>query len=480
MKNRIIYLTIACLISMPQLLQAQNVGIGTATPTEKLDVNGNVKISGTIQIEGGTPGAGKVLTSSSNGTASWSSAGLVQSSMYIMSDNPADANLTANGYTYFASSLVNTQKEIPGTAPAGGWIGSAPFLDSRQQPEIIAISNNKFVVFGGYSDGSSRSSGAIYDALADTWVPIPDMGDLFERSSPVTVWANGKLVVWGGSTFLGPGITNYPATGKIYDPATGVWTSMNTTNAPAGRTFAASGYNQATNELIVWGGDGGGGTYFNTGAKYNLTTNTWTAMSTGGAPAARSRMGFDVSNGNLFVTGGYGAANSVFAESYFYNCSTNSWTLLPASGLAARYVPQVEFTGSSYVVWGGTSLSTSFTDGAVFNTTNNTWTAMSNTQTPPNGTSIQSAYSNGYFVTIGGGYSYKYQVASNTWSTMYDNSRVLHGLAGNNTCLFIWGGAAGLETGAAVIQDGKRFFWNSQAITSHTTAPLTLHLYKKN
>ena len=42
-----------------------NVGIGTASPAAKLDVAGQIKISG------GSPGAGKVLTSDSNGLATW-------------------------------------------------------------------------------------------------------------------------------------------------------------------------------------------------------------------------------------------------------------------------------------------------------------------------------------------------------------------------------------------------------------------------
>jgi hypothetical protein len=46
-----------------------NVGIGTTTPGAKLEVAGQVKITG------GTPGAGKVLTSDANGLASWQAAG---------------------------------------------------------------------------------------------------------------------------------------------------------------------------------------------------------------------------------------------------------------------------------------------------------------------------------------------------------------------------------------------------------------------
>ncbi len=42
-----------------------NVGIGTASPSSKLEINGQIKITG------GTPGAGKVLTSDASGLATW-------------------------------------------------------------------------------------------------------------------------------------------------------------------------------------------------------------------------------------------------------------------------------------------------------------------------------------------------------------------------------------------------------------------------
>jgi uncharacterized protein (TIGR02145 family) len=42
-----------------------NLGLGTDSPTQKLDVDGQ------LRIRGGAPGAGKVLTSDANGSASW-------------------------------------------------------------------------------------------------------------------------------------------------------------------------------------------------------------------------------------------------------------------------------------------------------------------------------------------------------------------------------------------------------------------------
>ena len=44
---------------------SQNIGIGTMEPTQKLDINGS------IRIRGGSPGDGKVLTSDADGVGSW-------------------------------------------------------------------------------------------------------------------------------------------------------------------------------------------------------------------------------------------------------------------------------------------------------------------------------------------------------------------------------------------------------------------------
>jgi hypothetical protein len=53
---------------------SQNVGVGTTTPVEKLDVVGNIKTSGEIKPNGTTGQAGDVLTSNGNGTMQWAQA----------------------------------------------------------------------------------------------------------------------------------------------------------------------------------------------------------------------------------------------------------------------------------------------------------------------------------------------------------------------------------------------------------------------
>ena len=85
------------------------------------------------------------------------------------------------------------------------------------------------------------------------------------------------MIVWGGygGTYLN--------TGGRYDPSTDSWAAISTMNAPAprgGNTAVWTG-----SEMIVWGGDDGFSV--NTGGKYNPATDTWTATSTATAPLGR-------------------------------------------------------------------------------------------------------------------------------------------------------------------------------------------------
>ena len=73
----------------------------------------------------------------------------------------------------------------------------------------------------------------------------------------------------------------------IADPSGGctddTWTTTSTTNAPAARASHTAVWTGS--EMIVWGGYGG--TYLNTGGRYNPSTDSWTAISTTNAPAPR-------------------------------------------------------------------------------------------------------------------------------------------------------------------------------------------------
>ena len=61
------------------------------------------------------------------------------------------------------------------------------------------------------------------------------------------------------------------------------WTDTSTTNAPAARASHTAVWTGS--EMIVWGGYGG--SYLNTGGRYDPSTDSWAAISTGNAPFPR-------------------------------------------------------------------------------------------------------------------------------------------------------------------------------------------------
>jgi hypothetical protein len=99
-----------------RITSAGNVGIGTTNPGAKLDVAGQIKITG------GSPGAGKVLTSDASGLASWQTGAGGGGITSINNMTGPTISITA-GSGISISNAANTVT-ITNTGGAGGLSGS--------------------------------------------------------------------------------------------------------------------------------------------------------------------------------------------------------------------------------------------------------------------------------------------------------------------------------------------------------------------
>src|SRR6266705_3086542 len=89
------------------------------------------------------------------------------------------------------------------------------------------------------------------------------------------------MIVWGGLYYDGM-FFHYFDTGGRYNPSTDSWTATSTTSAPAGRYEHTAVWTDS--EMIVWGGYNGI-SFFNTGGRYCAATPTPTPTPTPTATA---------------------------------------------------------------------------------------------------------------------------------------------------------------------------------------------------
>ena len=90
-----VLLAVICFLGIDHAC-AQNVGIGNPNPQEKLDVTGNINLTGTIKANGVAGQSGQVLRTGTTGNLEWGN---------------------VSGYQYFAS--FNTAGAFSWTVPAG-------------------------------------------------------------------------------------------------------------------------------------------------------------------------------------------------------------------------------------------------------------------------------------------------------------------------------------------------------------------------
>ena len=166
------------------ILDNGNVGIGTTLPGIKLEVNGQVKITG------GTPGLNKVLTSDANGLADWQ----LVTSAKSLSDTDGDTKVEVEQVPdedYIRFKTANTERM---------------YLDNVGNV-MIALPANGYLAAVENTSGTVASKGRIYlgSTVSDGWESI---------SFDPTLGTNGNFVFTAPLKVpaSSPGIT-------FYDPA---------------------------------------------------------------------------------------------------------------------------------------------------------------------------------------------------------------------------------------------------------------------
>jgi hypothetical protein len=212
------------------------------------------------------------------------------------------------------------------------------------------------IVWGGNGQTSPwLNTGGIYNLSTNTWTATSTVGAPTGRYLHSAVWTGNEMVVWAGAT------SSYDTnTGGRYRPSTNTWLPTSTVNAPAPRSTMAAVWTGAN--MIVWGGQHYDGTYayYGDGARYDPSSDTWTATSLVGAPSGRAFFGHVWTGTVLIVWGGCtfnsgGACAGEVSTGGRYDPASDTWTstTLQSAPSARSALDLAVWTDGEMIVWGG-------------------------------------------------------------------------------------------------------------------------------
>jgi N-acetylneuraminic acid mutarotase len=181
-------------------------------------------------------------------------------------------------------------------------------------------------------------------------------------------------------------------------------------------------------ELLYWGGmDWLEGYLLNSGERYNPSTNRWSPMSEVNAPSPRFYPEVIWTGTEMIVWGGMDEEDYTKTGAR-YNPATDTWAPMATSGAPLVEFPKTLWTGSKMLVWGGLDVEQWewSNRGALYNPQTNTWSAISRTRAP-SARELPIVVWTGTEMIVWGGFDEdglpndtgaRYNPETNTWSTM--------------------------------------------------------------
>lgn len=279
-------------------VQSQNIGMGTNTPEQKLDVNGAIKIGTTSQNVAGSIRYNAGSFEGGNGS-SWQSLEGLPSKAIIMAQEPDTGILKTKGFSVLRSmdiwdtSYINIPHNFPGAWSNGFPVsaGTVPTTGTSSRESVYY--NGRFIVYG--SNGFLYS----YNTGTQVWEQLPNASPLGDRISYGISLVGNDIYVTGGWRFVNPNFVFYNTAAK-YSMTTNTWTSI--ANMPVGNAYHATAV-VGTDLYILNGASSFNGSDFVFSTKlyrYNTVSNSWSAdLATGSTPSYLLQGGTTGRNGKF-------------------------------------------------------------------------------------------------------------------------------------------------------------------------------------
>lgn len=254
---------------------AQNTGIGTNTPVQTLDVNGAIKVGNSSNNQAGSIRYNSGNFEGGNGT-NWNLLGL-PSKAIILSQSADTASLKTAGFSVLRQMDNWDTAFIPvSTNYPGLWTVGFPLSSSVVTPAYPASAESVFYNNNLYEIGND---GYVYDydVAAQKWLQLPNICPLGTRQAGCgfTRVGNELFLTGGWKYVVGPGFVIYNTCAK-YNLSTNTWTTI--ANIPVNNCYHATA--AIGTDIYILDGASTFSTNFDYAKKmyrYNTVTNTWSA-----------------------------------------------------------------------------------------------------------------------------------------------------------------------------------------------------------
>ena len=286
---------------------------------------------------------------------------------------------------------------------AASWNATHDMNSSRILHTATLLPNDKVLIAGGiYCDTICHILDAteLYEPATDTWTYTSNMSTA-RIAHTATLLPNGKVLVAGGCAVDHCNHANANASAEIYDPATSVWTPVNSMNTARSRHTATLLPNK---KILVSGGDRNEAS---SAEVYDPATDTWTltnSMST----ARYNHTATLLPNGTVLVAGGDNYPIAI-ASAEVYDPTTNTWTLTDNSMSMARvdHTATLLPNGKVLVAGGGGEYDTQGDDiplasVEVYDPATKVWTTIKSTMDTARYSHTATLLSSGKVLVVGG------------------------------------------------------------------------------
>ena len=331
---------------------------------------------------------------------------------------------------------------------------------SDRAGHVSVWTGNQMIVWGG--PGSADPMGSRYDPLLESWSPISSVGAPTARTGHTAVWTGDEMIVWGGES---TGVLQN--SGGRYDPIGDSWQNTASIDAPQARRGHSAVW--TGDRMLVWGGFVGGnpGTQVGcetahaaTGAAYDADSDSWSILTTTGAPGARDAHTAVWTGDEMIVWGGRqwvwdGDGGScvqgvTVADGARLDPDAGSWSAI-ASSLqpSARFAHTAVWTGDAMIVWGGDDGTKMLDSGGTYTPLSDSWapTARDRAPAPRRGhTAIWTGsemvvWGGGVFLDDGARYQPEWGLWRETSLVGAPNARADHTAVWTGDLMIVWGGS---------------------------------------